>query len=787
MTPFSARLFSARAARSAPFFAALAALLLVRLDPGGFIDRLEALAWDERSRRFAGKSPQSDSIRVVEIGEETLERLAPVFGPWPWPRAAHAALLDQLRLDGVKAVGFDVVFPDRAGFLQIDERLLNDLGLFAENADVPEFREELKARLDAFKAGSDDALFTQAVRMTRVVVQANFLDAGREKPTTANPAQAAASAELFRRNGVDPGGLSPPRRARLLAPYPDLAQAAYAVGHGNLFAEADGAFRRAALLLGLSEGVSGGVSGAPTDPTAALPALPGLALALAGAALDVRPDRIRVRERTILLGDRAIPVAADGSTPIVWRGKVRTEAGEVPVHRIIPYETVLASAAARIRGETPPLPPGLFKDATVLVGVSAAGLGEARPTPFSTASPGLRVQAEILDALLAGESLTEIPPQLALTGTALFALLAGLAAVGLPAGWGAAAAASLGLGLALGNLFFFGRGFLGPVAAPLVALVLSYGFGLAYAFGRESREKAGVKAAFGRYVAPAVLGEILKAPESLRLGGVRREMTVLFSDLRGFTGLVETLSPEAVQAMLNAYFTRMTRCVSRTLGVVDKFVGDALMAEWNAPVPLPDHAARAIEAALLMGAELDDLNAERTRRGEPALFMRIGINTGEMIVGNMGSEDIFDYTVLGDEVNAASRLEPLNKLFGTRLIVSAATRERAESAAPGRFLFRTLGWTTLKGRKTPLAVSTVEGLAESVPTARRAALAGWERAVERLYAPQTNATGPNPTGPDEARQGFAAFLALYPDDKTAKLHLDRLAAGLGPVIDQTDK
>jgi len=204
----------------------------------------------------------------------------------------------------------------------------------------------------------------------------------------------------------------------------------------------------------------------------------------------------------------------------------------------------------------------------------------------------------------------------------------------------------------------------------------------------------------------------LKSPDKLKLGGERKYMTVLFSDVEGFTTLSEQISPEEISALLNEYLTSMVHCITQNSGTLDKFIGDAVMALWNAPCEQNEHAALACETALLMMKELGGMRKKWQEEQKPLINARIGINTGDMIVGNMGSKKIFDYTVLGSEVNVAARLEPLNKDFGTRIAVSESTRTEAEKYRPERFVFRRLARVQLKGRNKPLEVHELVGLRE---------------------------------------------------------------------------
>jgi adenylate cyclase len=335
------------------------------------------------------------------------------------------------------------------------------------------------------------------------------------------------------------------------------------------------------------------------------------------------------------------------------------------------------------------------------------------------------VQATVADNLLSGRFLKEAGAPRALSFLALLLLgplvaflvaaverhlVGSLVAIALVAGWPVLCFAAFAL-----------RGWhlemLAPAAAGLLALVVS----LRYQVGSVDARARFIRRTFERYVSQAVVEEMLRHPERVRLGGERRELTVLFSDIRGFTSISERLAPEEVAALINGFFTPMTRVVLEQGGTLDKYMGDALMAFFGAPVAQEDHAVRACRAALAMGGELRRLNAEWRRDGrlpeDVSVGLGIGLNSGPMSVGNMGSEQVFDYTVLGDNVNLGSRVEGLNKLYGTEILVTGGTVEavrRAEAhpgvgSVPG-FLFRELDRVRVKGKTEP--VDLYELLAE---------------------------------------------------------------------------
>ena len=242
-----------------------------------------------------------------------------------------------------------------------------------------------------------------------------------------------------------------------------------------------------------------------------------------------------------------------------------------------------------------------------------------------------------------------------------------------------------------------------PLVVPLLALVLATFGDVAYEYFVEGREKRRVKRLFSRYVSKDVYEQLLKDPGGARLGGQRRKMTVLFSDIREFTTVSEKGEPEAIVAQLNEYFSRMVPIVFAHKGTIDKFVGDMIMALFGAPLDDPDHADHAVETALAMSAGLAQLNREWAAAGRPALDIGIGINTGDMVAGNLGSEDIMSYTVIGDQVNLGARLESLNKEFHTRVIISDATR----AALRGGYDIHALGEVVVKGKSVPVRIFSV--------------------------------------------------------------------------------
>jgi adenylate cyclase len=416
---------------------------------------------------------------------------------------------------------------------------------------------------------------------------------------------------------------------------------------------------------------------------------PALALAAVsrflGAPVQVRVEPYGVA--SVQLGQLSIPVDEHGRQPLAWYGTGGT--------------ITTLSAADLLAGR---LPAGTLKDRLVFVGVTEPGIADLRATPLDGVLPGVEISATFAANALEGRFLTRDGRTLGVEMAAIFLLplLLGLALAATPGTlWGLAAFVTTAGGYLWLNFHLFAvRRIDLSIAYPLLALLLAYLGGEAFRNLVVERRGRYLKRAFASYLSPDLVAEIMKDPARLRLGGEKREITVLFSDIRGFTSISEGLPPEELVALLNRYLSPMTRIVMEERGTLDKFVGDAIMALFNAPLPVPDHPARACRSALRMVEELGRLNAEFEAQGLPLLRIGVGIHTGDAVVGNMGADIRFDYTAIGDTVNLASRLEGQNKQYGTTILVSGDARA---SAGEG-FHFRELDLVRVKGKEQPVAL-----------------------------------------------------------------------------------
>lgn len=698
-----------------PLLVALLAAVGVSFDPGSQLENFERRTLDARARYHAAPTPFTERIVILDITEESIERLRPIYGRWPWPRSLHGEVAEYLAADGAAAIGFDLLFAEPVMRREVDATDWEALAALAGSADLAEVRDELTRRINALRPGLGDSEFVAAVARAGNVFQAAVFAPGED---------ASDEAVALGRPAVPVTARSDASvRGQAILPFADLARASRGIGHINVLPDTDGTYRRFAPLLWWKERQA---------------AHPALGVAIAAHVKGLPLTSIRRQATGLAMGDVVLPLSADDSAWIRYQGGTllpQADDSEVfqSFYRHIPYEQVLASKDLLAAGQAAPLARGAFRDRIVLVSAQAAGLSDLRATPFSPVTPGIELHANIIDNLLAGRFLRAPGGAASFFLTFAGCLVVALLALRLRFKLGVPLALITAGGIAGGAWAVYGQGWVLPLVKPLVAMALVLGGMLLARAASAERERRWLRTVFGHYLAPSVLEEVLRAPDKLRLGGERRRMTVLFSDIAGFTTLSEKLPPEEVSALLNGYLDLMATCVAQSGGTLDKFVGDAVMAEWNAPLAQPDHAARACETALLM-LEKVSLHRAAWQAVGGALDIRIGINSGEMVVGNMGSHQIFDYTVIGNEVNTASRLEPLNKAFGTRIIVAGATRLEAEQHRPGHFAFRSLARVSPKGRAEPLDIFELVGWREELDAPLRERLAAFEEAMEHYLA-----------------------------------------------------
>lgn len=486
-------------------------------------------------------------------------------------------------------------------------------------------------------------------------------------------------------------------------PIPELARHAAVIGNVNVSPDPDTVYRRVPLLTLFDDRL--------------VPSLP-----LAALRLD-RPDtRLAFTPDGVAIHGETIRTDRNGAALLNYRGPTDT-------YRTYSAASVMESGLRLAEGQPSQLDLAQFKGKHVLFGFSATGLYDLRPTPMGGVSPGVMINATVLDNLLSGDFMRRSSMTADGLAALCFALLAGAAIMGcrrvsmaaLLTGAAVAAPVALSLTMYRAGVWF---GLTPQLMACLVTIFLASG----HKYATEGRQKRYIKNAFRQYLSPHVIEQLLAHPERLTLGGERRELSIFFSDLQGFTTISEGLDPESLTAVLNDYLTAMTDIIQDLGGTIDKYEGDAIIAFWNAPVDQPDHARRAVRAALECQRKLAAMRPDLLRRTGNEFHMRIGINTGHAVVGNLGSHSRFDYTMLGDAVNLAARLEGLNKQFGTYTMISQSTLD----ALGEGFYSRELSRVRVVGKNE--AVTVYEPMDEQEHRARAEELARFDQGLRAFYA-----------------------------------------------------
>ena len=630
--------------RAIPVAAALLAGVFGLL---GFIRNIELQTYDLRVAATARPSAPSQDVVLVAIDDDSIRRMEPLVGRWPWPRLVHASLIDYLSAAGARVIGYDILFTER----DIRKFMVGDEEWTGEESDAALVESTRKAGNVVHIAEASSA---ELIDPSKAVV----LD---------------MSAPALNVTPPDIGCVEP--RPVLTPPFAALAQAAHAIGHSFFAYDSNGGLRRTSPVVQVGER-----------------RVPSFALAT-----------------TIAAG--AVPVFAvrqDGSDScamlIPWRGPAEN-AGGYPSFTSYSFYDLFYAQQQILAGEKPAVDPALFKGRIVIIGATGEGLKDVFTTPFPTgAISGPEVHANLVDAALSRRAIVRAPATLTALTVVLAVATVAIAGAYLNA-WLTGAVSLVFAVLFIWQAFrIFSRGLWIDITITMLALVFAYVGDLAWKYFVEGREKRQVKKLFSRYVSKDVYDQLVANPQLAALGGARRHMTVLFSDIRGFTTLSEKGTPEDVVKQLNELFTRLVAVVFDHRGTVDKFVGDMIMALYGAPLDDEDHAEHAVQTALAMISTLEQMNEQWARDGRPQLGIGVGINTGDMIAGNVGSESIMSYTVIGDAVNLGARLESLNKDYGTRIIISQATRERLK----GRYDIHPLGDVIVKGKSLPVAIFEVK-------------------------------------------------------------------------------
>ncbi|MGH8529489.1 MAG: CHASE2 domain-containing protein [Nevskiales bacterium] len=656
----------------------------------GILTAIENQLYDARVR-VSMPLTTDPRVVIVDIDDKSLA----AEGQWPWSRDKLARLMDLL-FDkyGARLVGFDVVFAER-------DRIGGRLGDFVEQLRAqlpPEQRPLLEQALNQGAAdAATDPQFARSLGNRAVLLGYSF----KAQLQPGEPAEVGSlPAGLFDFSELKPAP-AVPQALGYVGNLAILQEAALGGGYfDNPMVDEDGVFRRVPLFQEFQGKLYPSIAMAMTRIYLGKPEIK---FDFEGAGAQARLTHVR-------LGERRLRTDPHSAVLVPFRGPQRT----------FPFvsATDVLNESAKI--DT------LF-DTMVLIGATAPGLLDHRVTPIAHIYAGVEVHANVISALLDNKLWSYPASNLLYETTALFAI--GLIlAFALPY-FSVLAGAGLLVGLIMLSVFinlllWYGTRTVLPLASPVIYAILCTMMQMTYGFFVEMRGRRRLGQMFGQYIPSEVVAELDRLGKEISLEGESREMTVLFSDIRNFTPIAERLQPRELTALINEFLTPLTRTIHANRGTIDKYMGDAVMAFWGAPLTDEQHALHAVEAALDMVEVMRTLRADFANRGLPELNIGIGINTGPMIVGNMGSEFRVGYTVMGDAVNLGSRLEGLSKQYDTGIVVGEATVIKVAG-----FRFRELDRVRVKGKLEPISIFEPIGPENKLAERRRAELEAYERAL----------------------------------------------------------
>jgi len=779
----------------------LVAALVAYVRPG-VVELLESSAYDVRVRGAAQDLVPPEDIAFIVVSDQAIADVEENLAlSWPWPRPLFGYIAEYAASAGAKAVVFDWLFQDRrlvaeaeefANALRTSGRSVIGLALDQKAAPPEGTQRPWGARLAEFptRAAAEAAALTLLAWDTRVFVVgagpstvyygglpsaeavwatwdrlANadelaplFLGADGapvepapvELPASVLSASLSAETLIRARDGfaVSEAAGAVPEYTHMDPPLAVIAAAPAHTGAVYQESDRDGVMRHYAPLVRYGDRL-----------------FPSLALA---AYLVAHPDiKPELSDGELVLGERRVPLDDSGRLTILYYPQAQAGRATYPSHSAY---SVLRSIAQLEEGEAPEVAPDALAGKYVFVSAAARSLRDLRPTPIAELQQGAEINANVLGNILRGEFIVRAARG---TDAVLGFVLCVAAAFVVVFLWTAFSQVTVAIAATLGGAAFLLGGYWQmavwtfehsgtwiAVAAPAGgAAIASFGV-LLVTTASERRSKRFVQEALGRYTSPALVRELTEHPEYLSLEwGETREMSVYFSDIAGFTTISESLEPEQLVALLNDYLTELTNIVLEHDGVVDKYIGDAIMAFWGAPVRDADHARKSVLCAIAMRDRIDELRPRWEQRFGKTVIARAGINTGEAVVGNMGSKHKYNYTVMGDMVNLAARLEGANKPYGTVLMISEFTKAKVEDDVD----VRDLDLMAVKGKEQPVAVFEVLGRkGQSAETALQA-VEVFHDGLARYRALDFAA----------AIERFEQALAIRPDDGPSKAYIER--------------
>ncbi|WFU72077.1 MULTISPECIES: adenylate/guanylate cyclase domain-containing protein [unclassified Bradyrhizobium] len=600
-------------------------------------------------------------VTIVDIDDKSLAQL----GQWPWPRTRIADMIQSLTSNGAVAIGFDVVFSEAD---RLNPDIVADQMRYLDDATRAKLRE----------LPSNDLILSEAIKRSRVVlgetgqsVITSEIDKALPFTGVATVGEAGAERFLFEFPG-------------LLRNVPAIEKVAAGRGLFTIRTERDGLIRRVPMIMRAQGNIMPSLS------------LEILRVVTGTPTLLVRTDKTGIR--AVRLKGVEIPTDENGQ---LWVHYAR-------------HDPSIYVSAADVLDNT--VSPSKVNGKLVLIGTSAVGLNDIKTTPVSRAMPGVEIHAQVLESILTGAAISR--PNYALGVELLVAMIIGLLVIVFTPNLGPVrlvlAGAMFAASLVGTSWFFYAQyRYLIDFTYPLLSTTAIYITFIFSSFVREQRQRVQIRGQFAQYMSPVLVEQLAQSPEKLKLGGEEREMTIMFSDVRGFTSISESYKhdPQGLTALMNRFLTPLTNVIIEQKGYIDKYMGDAIMAFWNAPLDDPQHEINACEAAIQMLEQIDVVNKEREEEAADGghvyipLNVGIGLNTGIGVVGNMGSDRKFNYSVLGDSVNLASRLEGQSKEYGFPIIVGS----RTALAAKDKFAILELDFIMVKGKTEPEVIYAIAG------------------------------------------------------------------------------
>lgn len=671
-------------------------------------------------------------VKLIMVDDKSLKEV----GQWPWPRSIHAQIIRQLKADGVKDVFYDIVFsePERTQekmLAELDEVLNSTIK--GSSRSVNSIREKVRADVKKFQESQNgDAQLAEAMKETHNVflLIEPFTGVDQEKGTMPEvDSLHMTPAELFK--GYPDDFI---KAESLLVSIPTIQQSVLDSGHTRIYPYADGIYRYYPTVINYKGKL-----------------IPHESLQVARYFLgDQSPVKVIAGEYAEVAGHK-IPITDNGFTQINFCGPdvdLKTGKTTFPAY----------SACDFLDGK---VPPAELKDSVVVFGVTAAGLFDLRPTPFSHNAPGMDINANILENAISGSFLTLAPDYLKFLLIIIAAMLMWYLIPRVTPIQGTIwFLLSFAIYTVVACVLFGELNFVVNMIYPCSALILTWLMLTTYKFRTEVRHSRYMKQMFQSMVAPKVVEEILRLPAGIELGGEDKELTVMFSDIRSFTTFSEKHTPHEVVEILNEYLTQMTYLVFQTEGTLDKYIGDAIMAFWGAPTTQLDHAYRACSTALGMVDLLHSvLHPKWELEGKEKLEIGVGLNTGPMVVGFVGSESIKSYTLIGDAVNLGSRLEGTTKEYHVEIIIAESTYEQVKND----MLCRELDLIKVKGKNEPIRIYELVDHRLRGAGAKEMKVKAFEEGLA-LYRGQKW---------DEAIQRFKNCLELDPKDGPAHIFIER--------------